>query len=123
MRDDRSHVTIAAVAVTAGTDAQAAVSCGLFTSDGAAVHAKVVRGRAGCATARRVLRTYLLNAAAKVKRVHWYMWDRPAIGNTKMVTSNGSPSGSRPRGSVAQTPHIWPRQTGSKCVERLSRSS
>ena len=63
MRDDRSHVTIAAVAVTAGTDAQAAVSCGLFTSDGAAVHAKVVRGRAGCATARRVLRTYLGSSA------------------------------------------------------------
>jgi hypothetical protein len=36
-----------------------------------------------------VLRTYLLNAAQKVKRVHWYMWDMPAIGNTKMVAADG----------------------------------
>ena len=32
-----------------------------------------------------VLRTYLLNAAAGVKRVDWYIWDRPSIGNTKLA--------------------------------------
>ncbi len=32
-----------------------------------------------------VLRTFLLNAANGVKRVHWYMWDRPHIGNTKLM--------------------------------------
>ena len=37
-----------------------------------------------------VLRTYLLNAARGVQRVHWYMWDRPAIGNTKLVGADGS---------------------------------
>lgn len=37
-----------------------------------------------------VIRTYLLNAAQGVRRVHWYMWDRPSIGNTKMVSSDGS---------------------------------
>ncbi|HEU4910455.1 MAG TPA: endo-1,4-beta-xylanase [Actinomycetes bacterium] len=35
-----------------------------------------------------VVRTYLLNAAQKVKRVHWYMWDRPEIGSTKMVAAD-----------------------------------
>lgn len=35
-------------------------SCGLFsTRDGARVHAKVLRGTARCATAKRVLRLYL----------------------------------------------------------------
>ena len=33
-------------------------------------------------------RTYLLNAAQNVKRVHWYMWDRPEIGSTKMVAAD-----------------------------------
>ncbi|MCY7419883.1 MAG: endo-1,4-beta-xylanase [Chloroflexi bacterium] len=37
-----------------------------------------------------VLRTYLLNAAQGVKRVHWYVWDRPAIGSTKMVGEDGT---------------------------------
>jgi hypothetical protein len=31
-----------------------------------------------------VLRTYLLNAANGIKRVHWYAWDKPSLGNTKM---------------------------------------
>lgn len=37
-----------------------------------------------------VLRTYLLNAANNVKRVHWYAWDRPQLGSTKMVLADGS---------------------------------
>lgn len=36
-----------------------------------------------------VIRTYLLNAAAGIRRVHWYMWDRPAIGSVKMVAADG----------------------------------
>jgi hypothetical protein len=36
-----------------------------------------------------VARTYLLNAANKVKRVHWYMWDWPWIGSAKMVNGDG----------------------------------
>lgn len=47
------------------------------------------RGLSAEKQAAFVLRTYLLNAAAGVARVHWYMWDRPAIGNTKMVTADG----------------------------------
>ena len=39
-----------------------------------------------------VLRTYLLNAANGVKRVHWYAWDQPSLGNTKMVASTGAPT-------------------------------
>ena len=37
-----------------------------------------------------VLRTYLLNAANGIKRVDWYVWDRPQIGNTKLSTSTGA---------------------------------
>jgi hypothetical protein len=37
-----------------------------------------------------VLRTYLLNAAENIKRVHWYAWDRPQLGSTKMVVADGS---------------------------------
>jgi len=37
-----------------------------------------------------VLRTYLLNAARGVRRVHWYVWDRPAIGNTKMLGADAA---------------------------------
>jgi hypothetical protein len=43
--------------------ADAAANCGTFPSDGAAVHAKVIRGRSACATARRVLRAYLGSSA------------------------------------------------------------
>ena len=40
-----------------------------------------------------VLRTYLLNAAAGIKRVHWYAWDKPSLGNTKMsFASTGGPT-------------------------------
>ena len=40
-----------------------------------------------------VLRTYLLNAANGIKRVHWYAWDRPDLGNTKLaVPGAGTPS-------------------------------
>lgn len=40
-----------------------------------------------------VLRTFLLNAAGGVRRVHWYMWDRPQIGNTRlMFASTGTPT-------------------------------
>ena len=31
-----------------------------------------------------VLRTYLLNAANGIRRVDWYAWDRPDLGNTKL---------------------------------------
>lgn len=40
-----------------------------------------------------VLRTYLLNAANGVRRVHWYAWDRPQIGNTKLTAADsGTPT-------------------------------
>jgi len=40
-----------------------------------------------------VLRTFLLNAASGVKRVDWYVWDRPSIGNTKLsFASTGGPT-------------------------------
>jgi hypothetical protein len=40
-----------------------------------------------------VLRTFLLNAANGVKRVDWYVWDRPGIGNTKLsFASTGTPT-------------------------------
>jgi hypothetical protein len=40
-----------------------------------------------------VLRTYLLNAANGIQRVHWYAWDKPALGNTKMsFASTGGPT-------------------------------
>ncbi len=40
-----------------------------------------------------VLRTYLLNAANGIKRVHWYAWDKPSLGNTKMsFASTGGPT-------------------------------
>jgi hypothetical protein len=40
-----------------------------------------------------VLRTFLLNAASGVKRVDWYVWDRPSIGNTKLsFASTGNPT-------------------------------
>ena len=40
-----------------------------------------------------MLRTYLLNAANGIKRVHWYAWDKPSLGNTKMsFASTGGPT-------------------------------
>ena len=39
-----------------------------------------------------VLRTYLLNAANGIKRVDWYVWDRPQLGNTKLMASAGTPT-------------------------------
>jgi hypothetical protein len=40
-----------------------------------------------------VLRTFLLNAANGVKRVDWYIWDRPDIGSTKLLApSTGAPT-------------------------------
>ena len=56
-------VTIAVITVAAATQAHATASCGMFSSDGAAVHANVTRGNASCATAHRVLRTYLGSTA------------------------------------------------------------
>jgi hypothetical protein len=44
----------------------------------------------GSKQAAYVVRTYLLNAAQKIKRVHWYAWDRPQLGSTKMVLADGS---------------------------------
>ena len=32
-----------------------------------------------------VLRTFLLNAANGIQRVHWYAWDRPTLGNTRLT--------------------------------------
>ena len=52
-----------ATAVLATPAADAAKGCGTFKSDGAAVHAKVIRGRVDCATARRALRRYLSSTA------------------------------------------------------------
>lgn len=37
-----------------------------------------------------VSRTYVLNAANKVRRVFWYRWDAHRIGNTQMTYSNDS---------------------------------
>jgi hypothetical protein len=40
-----------------------------------------------------VIRTYLLNAANGIKRVHWYVWDRPQLGNTKLsFADSGTPT-------------------------------
>jgi hypothetical protein len=64
----RTILLAAAFALLAATlalpmPADAAGGCGNFRSDGAAVHAKVIRGRATCTTARRVLRRYLSSTA------------------------------------------------------------
>jgi hypothetical protein len=37
-----------------------------------------------------VARTYLLNAANDVKRVHWYSWDLGQLANTQMTYDNGT---------------------------------
>jgi hypothetical protein len=39
-----------------------------------------------------VVRTYLLNADARIQRVFWYAWDLQSIGNTYLSTSSGSPT-------------------------------
>ena len=46
--------------------------------------------------AANVGRTYVLNAANGVKRVHWYAWDLQGIANTRLTYANGhtvSPAG------------------------------
>jgi hypothetical protein len=50
-------------ALAAPVGARATTNCGTFTSAGAAVYAKVTRGRTDCLTARRVLRRYLSSTA------------------------------------------------------------
>jgi hypothetical protein len=52
-----------ATAVLTTSAADAAKACGTFPSDGAAVHAKVIRGSVDCPTARRILRRYLSSTA------------------------------------------------------------
>jgi hypothetical protein len=37
-----------------------------------------------------VARTYLLNGANDVKRVHWYAWDLGRLANTQLTYANGS---------------------------------
>jgi hypothetical protein len=37
-----------------------------------------------------VARTYLLNGAHDVKRVHWYAWDLGRLANTQMTYANGT---------------------------------
>jgi hypothetical protein len=37
-----------------------------------------------------VARTFLLNAAANIKRVHWYSWDIGPLANTQLTYSNGT---------------------------------
>ena len=39
--------------------------------------------------AANVSRTYLLNAAAGIKRVYWYSWGNITIANTRTTTANG----------------------------------
>ena len=49
----------------------------------------------GATQASYVIRTYLLNASQKVKRVHWYAWDMGylpgggTLGNTQMTNPAG----------------------------------
>jgi hypothetical protein len=40
--------------------------------------------------AANVARTYVLNAAAGVARVHWYTWNPTVLANTRMTTGNGA---------------------------------
>ena len=52
-----------AITLAAPHPAGAATGCGTFKADGAPVHAKVIRGATTCATARAVLRRYLISNA------------------------------------------------------------
>lgn len=57
-------VVLAIAAAIAPGPAHAARACGFATTaDGAHVHVKVIRGRASCRSARRVLRRYLDSTA------------------------------------------------------------
>ncbi|MGZ4593899.1 MAG: hypothetical protein ACXV3C_08525 [Actinomycetes bacterium] len=39
-----------------------------------------------------VVRTYVLNANARIERVFWYAWDLQSIGNTHLSTAGGTPT-------------------------------
>ena len=51
-----------------------------------------------------VARTYVLNAAANVKRVFWYSWDLQRLANTRLTFANGSLT---PAGRTLPTLRAW----------------
>lgn len=68
-----------------------------------------------------VLRTYLLNAANGIRRVHWYVWDKPELGNTKLaLASTGSPTLA---GRAFGLARAWMLQGGGRLVGATSTAA
>jgi len=59
-----------------------------------------------------VVRTYLLNAGARVQRVFWYSWDLDTIANTKLSSVNGAPTGAGTAYGVAASWLVGNRMQG-----------